>query len=179
MDCALYAERRLDSLQTLMIYRKTRFCRTTARTRWSGSKAWFLEYLWNPHLPSSRSRKEFFIVRATVKLILNHTQIFDVVRRKHSTLDVLQECRMDYQESRTDYHWNVDVDQQLSRPWTSFTQCSLLNNIPSQGHVWSGKRLTKIQASFRAEYIWPESWSFMSKADERRENQHWPISHDL
>ena len=44
-------------------------------------------------------------------------QYIDVVRRTNTTLDVLLESRMDDK-------WNVNGDQNLSKPWTGFTQCS-------------------------------------------------------
>ena len=43
----------------------------------------------------------------------------DVIRRTHSTLDVLQ-------ESRIDDSWNIDANRNLSKPWTGFTQFTLL-----------------------------------------------------
>ena len=45
----------------------------------------------------------------------------DVVRRTNTTLDVLL-------ESRIDDYWNVDGGQELSGPWTVFTQFSILND---------------------------------------------------
>ena len=43
----------------------------------------------------------------------------DVIRRTHTTLDVLQ-------ESHLDDFWNIDVDRNLSEPWTGFTQFTIL-----------------------------------------------------
>ena len=40
-------------------------------------------------------------------------RFIDVIRRTHTTLDVLQ-------ESRTDDYWNIDGDRILSAPWTVF-----------------------------------------------------------
>ena len=83
-------------------------------------------------------------------------EFFDVVRRTHMTLDVLQTCRID------DY-WNVDGDRILLRQWTRFTPCTLLNHNPPRGYTSSRKRLTKIQATSRPENVWPERWSGVSK----------------
>ena len=60
----------------------------------------------------------------------NTTQFFDVVRRTHTTLDVLL-------ESRIDDTWNVDGGHELSVPWTRFTQFSTLNEKPPYGDTWS------------------------------------------
>ena len=81
----------------------------------------------------------------------------DVVRTTHTTLGVLQECRID------DYG-NIDANRNLSEPWTVFTQFTILSEKPPDGQMWSGRRLTLIQASHRAWHLWPEIWSSMSKA---------------
>ena len=41
--------------------------------------------------------------------------------------------------------------------------------------VIQGKGLTKIQATTRPDYVWPEIWSGMSKAAEKKEKQEWTI----
>ena len=90
---------------------------------------------------------------------------FDVVRRTNTTLDVLLESCMD------DYR-NVDGGWELSGPWTGFTQFSILNETPPDGFLWSRRRLTKVQATSRPDYLWPKVWSKMSqsyrKADARQ-----------
>ena len=60
----------------------------------------------------------------------------DVIRRTHATLDVEQ-------ESRTDDHWNVDGDRNLSESWTGFTQFTMMSETPPNGYMWSRGRLTK------------------------------------
>ena len=55
----------------------------------------------------------------------------DVTRATHTTLDVLQESRLD------DY-WNVDADRDLSQAWTGFTQFTILNGKTPDGKTWSG-----------------------------------------
>ena len=67
----------------------------------------------------------------------------DVVRTRHTTLDVLQ-------ESRKDDYWNIDANRNLSDTWTGFTQFTTLNEQPPDGHVWFGERLAKIEADHKA-----------------------------
>ena len=55
----------------------------------------------------------------------------DVSRTTHAKLDVKQEKRID------DY-WNIDGSRDLSDPWTSFTQFTLLEEKPPDGYMWSG-----------------------------------------
>ena len=40
-----------------------------------------------------------------------------------------------------------------------------------KGCMWSGRRLTKIQATTRPDYLWPEIWTDMSKAAQKKEKQ--------
>ena len=66
----------------------------------------------------------------------------DVSRTTHTNLDVKQEQRID------DY-WNIDGSRDLSDPWTGFTQCTLLDEKPPDGKMWSGcsnKKTVYIQA---------------------------------
>ena len=86
----------------------------------------------------------------------------NVTRITHTNLDVLQESRMD------DY-WNVDVDRSLSDSWTGFTKLKTLHGKPPKGNMWSGERLTKIQATTRTDHLWPEIWTKMSKAAQKKE----------
>ena len=57
----------------------------------------------------------------------------DVSRTTHTNLDVKQEKRID------DY-WNIDGSRDLSDPWTSFTQFTLLEEKPPDGNMWSRGR---------------------------------------
>ena len=90
----------------------------------------------------------------------------DVTRTTHTNLDVLQ-------ESRVDDYWKVDVDRSLSDSWTGFTKFTLPNDKLPQGYVWSGERLTKIQATTRPDFLWPEIWFGVSKAAKKKEKQEW------
>ena len=88
----------------------------------------------------------------------------DVVRRTNTTLDVLQ-------ESRIDDCWNIDANRNLSEPWTGVTQFTISNEKPPDGYMWSGARPTKFQATTRPDHLWPDIWSGMSKAAQRKEMQ--------
>ena len=46
--------------------------------------------------------------------------------------------------------WKVDGDWELSGSWEGFSQFTRLNEKPPNGHTWSGRRLTKIQAPSQA-----------------------------
>ena len=67
----------------------------------------------------------------------------DVVKRTNTTLDVLQ-------ESRIDDYWNIDGDRNISEPGIGFTQCTILNEKPPDGKTWSGRRLTKKSSNIKA-----------------------------
>ena len=62
----------------------------------------------------------------------------DVSRTTHTNLDVKQEKRID------DY-WNIDGSRDLSDPWTSFTQFTLLEEKPPEGETdTSGGGLARV-----------------------------------
>ena len=73
----------------------------------------------------------------------------DCTRATHTTLDELQETRVD------DY-WNIDGSRDLSDSWTGFTQFTVLGEKPPEGYMWSGERLTKRQATSKPDHLWPE-----------------------
>ena len=77
------------------------------------------------------------------------------------------------QEKRIDDYWNVNVNQSLSDSWTGFTKVTLLKQKPPKGYPWSGARITKIQATTRPEHVWPEVWTKIGKAAQKREKQEW------
>ena len=86
------------------------------------------------------------------------------MRSTHTDLDLAQEKRID------DY-WNVDGNRSLLNPWTGFTSFALLNETPPKGYMWSGVRLTKIQTTSRPDHIWPDAWTRIGKAAQKREKQ--------
>ena len=67
-------------------------------------------------------------------------QYIDVAWSTHTDLDVMQEKRMD------DY-WNVDSHRSLSDSWTGFTKFTLPKENFLKEYLWSGGRLTKVQAT--------------------------------
>ena len=92
-----------------------------------------------------------------------------MTKTTHTHLDVLQE------KSINDY-WNVDGDRSLSDSWTGFTKFTSLNEKRPSGFLLSGRRRsTKIQATTRPDYLWPEIWIGMSKAAEKHDKQEWAL----
>ena len=104
----------------------------------------------------------------TAKQIADHLDKRDLAGTEksliHTNLDVKQEKRID------DY-WNIDGSRDLSRPWTGFTQFSLLEEKPPEAYMWSGERLTRKQLTSRPE--WPELWKTMGKNAKLKEKQKW------
>ena len=92
----------------------------------------------------------------------------DVSRTTHTNLDVMQ-------ESRIDDYWNIDGSRDLSDSWTGFTQFTLLDEKPPDGYMWSGRRLTKWQATSRPDHLWPELWTKLGRNATLREKQKWSI----
>ena len=90
----------------------------------------------------------------------------DVSRTTHTNLDVKQEKRID------DY-WNIDGSRDLSDPWTCFTQFTLLEEKPPEGHMWSRERLTRKQLTSRPDHLWPELWKSMGKHAKLKVKQKW------
>ena len=78
----------------------------------------------------------------------------DVTGATDSTLDVLQECRIDE-------NWNVDGERELSDVCSGFKQFTILNENLPMGIHGAG---TKMQATSKTDRLWPETWSKMSKA---------------
>ena len=80
----------------------------------------------------------------------------DVSRATRTNLDVKQERRIN------DF-WNIDGSRDVSDSWTGFTQFTLLEEKPPDGHMWSGERLTRRQLTSRSDHLWPELWIKMGK----------------
>ena len=55
----------------------------------------------------------------------------DVTRATHTTLDEMQ-------QSRIDDYWNIEESRDLSDSWTGFTQFTLLKEKAPVGFMWSG-----------------------------------------
>ena len=92
----------------------------------------------------------------------------DVSRTTHTNLDVMQ-------ESRIDDYWNIDGSRDLSVSWTGFTQFALLSEKPPDGYTWSGRRLTKRQATSRPDHSRPELWTKLGRNAKLREKQKWTV----
>ena len=90
----------------------------------------------------------------------------DVPRTTHPNLDVKK-------EKRIDEYWNIDGSRDLSDPWTSFTQFTLLDEKAPDGYTWSGERLTREQLTSRPDHLWPELWKSMGKHAKLKEKQKW------
>ena len=67
------------------------------------------------------------------------------------------------QEQRIDDCWKVDENRSLSDSWIGFTKFTLMKETPPKGHMWSGKRLIKVQTTTRPDQVWPEVWTNLSK----------------
>ena len=53
----------------------------------------------------------------------------------------------------------ISIGQEdLSDPWTGFTQFTLLEEKPPDGYMWSGVTLTRKQLTSRPDHLWPEIW---------------------
>ena len=108
-------------------------------------------------------------VEPRVKLYLPREESFpfplkyiDVSRTTRTNLDVMQERRID------DY-WKIDGSRDLSDSWTGFTEFTQLEEKPPNGYLWSGRRLTKRQATSRPDHLWPELWTKWKKCQAERE----------
>ena len=92
----------------------------------------------------------------------------DISRNTHTNLDVMQERRIDD-------CWNIDGPRDLSDSWTGFTQFTVLSEKPPEGYMWSGRRLTKRQATSRPDHLWPELWRGSARNAKLREKHKWAI----
>ena len=48
------------------------------------------------------------------------------------------------------------MEKKLSDAWTGFTRFIILNERPPDGYSWSGRRLTRKQATSRPDNVWPD-----------------------
>ena len=80
---------------------------------------------------------------------------------------------MSSKKNRIDDYWNIDGPRDLSDPWTSFTQFTLLEEKAPDGYMWSGGRLTRKQLTSRPDDLWPELWKSMAKHAKLKEKQKW------
>ena len=75
------------------------------------------------------------------------------------------------QEQRINDCWNIDGSQDLSDPWTGFTQFTLLEEKAPDGYMWSGWRLTR-NSLHPGQIIYGQSsgsqWESMQKLKEKQ-----------
>ena len=62
----------------------------------------------------------------------------------------------------------MDANRSVSVSWKGFP---LLKEKPPIAYIWSGRILTKNKATARFENLWPEVWSKMRKAAQKKEKQ--------
>ena len=122
---------------------------------WSMSGSYIYRHHVEPRVKPYSPREESFPI--PLKYIY-------VSRTTHTNLDVKQEKRID------DY-WNIDGSRDLSDPWTSFTQFTLLEEKPPDGFLWSEGRLTRKQLTSRPDHLWPEHWEKMGRNAKLKERQ--------
>ena len=101
---------------------------------WSMSGYFIYRHHVEPRVKLYSPRKESFRIPL---------QQIDVSRTAHTNLDVNQ-------EKRIDDCWKIDGSRDLSDPWTSFSQFTLLEEIPPNGKTWSGWRLTAADIQARS-----------------------------
>ena len=63
--------------------------------------------------------------------------------------------------------------ENLSDPWTGFTQFTLLEEKAPDGFLWSGWRLTRKQLTSRPDHLWRELWKSKGKHTKLKEKQKW------
>ena len=124
---------------------------------WSMSRNFIYRHHVEPRVKLYSTKDESFPIP------LKH---IDVSRTTHTNLDVNQ-------EKRIDDCWNIYGSRDLSDPWTSFTQFTLLDEKPPDGYVWSGVRVTKRQATSRPDHLWPELWTKLGRNAQLKERQKW------
>ena len=61
----------------------------------------------------------------------------------------------------------------MSDLWTGFTQFTLLEEKPPEGHVCSGERLQRRLLTSRQDHLWPELWTKLGRNALLKEKQKW------
>ena len=141
--------------------RRTRRVSTDRNNRWRWiPKRLLVDPRWL-HLSSSHwTSVQLYVPKEETFLI--PLKYIDVTTATETNLDVLQERDID------DY-WNVDANRSLSDSWKGFTKFTLLKEKPPKGYLWSGRRLTKIQATARPENF--VAWSLVQNGKSRSEER--------
>ena len=107
------------------------------------------------HSHHNEPRVQLFVPKEeTFPILLKY---IDVTRATHTDEDVMQ-------EKRTEYWCEIDSNRSLSVSWKGFTKFTLLKRKLPKGHMWCGRRLTKVQTTSRQDHVWPEVWTNIGKA---------------
>ena len=70
--------------------------------------------------------------------------------------------------------FGISMGQDLSDPWTGFTQFNLLDEKPSKRiYVVRVRRFVRKQLTSRPDHLWPEFWEKMGKNAKLKEKQKW------
>ena len=122
--------------------------------RWSNIS--LLVHVRKLHMPPSTLNPESNFTRREKNHFLFHWHIYififiDASRTTHTNLDVKQERRIDI-------YFNIDGSRDLSDSWTGFTQFTPLHEKPPDVYMWSGRRMTRRQATSGPDHLWPELW---------------------
>ena len=75
------------------------------------------------------------------------------------------------QEKRVEDCWNVDSSRHSSDSLTGFTKILVLKEKRPKGFLWS--RVRKVQTTTGPDHVWPEAWTKIGKAAQKREKQEW------
>ena len=82
----------------------------------------------------------------------NHI-LFHEVTLKNENLDISQEHK---------------IDEPQSGSWLGFTMFTIVNEKLPKGFLWTGERLTKIQATIRPDHLWQKfGWACQKQFNER------------
>ena len=93
----------------------------------------------------------------------------DATRATYTNLDVLQEKRPWWPLDRRRESKFRDFFFLFFRIcWKGFTKFIPWKENPPKGHMWSGERPTKIQATVRPDNLWPENWFAWEKQLRRK-----------
>ena len=76
-------------------------------------------------------------------------------------------------KNRIDDCWNVNSSIHLSDSWKRDSQNSFYWKRLPKGYMWSRERLTNVQATSRPDNVFPDVWTKIGKATQKREQQEW------
>ena len=88
-------------------------------------------------------------------------------------LNVLRSTNTDLHvapEKRIDDYWNVDENRSLSDTWAGFTKRDTSKRI-----CVVREETDKKSDNYSTDHVWPEAWSRIGNAAQKRETQEWAI----